>query len=157
MGANFVNNIYTWHFFGLTMPYKTGICRISDNTHTNPPVNFPAVTNVIFNGCNVSLDPSIDSLIDWWIERVSERVSRWVSSDWWCDCLAAWLSMSQTHFIRSMRIWVSHNISSQDIHSRFIKADLWSSKKGIRFLWKQINGGHLFKAKEITKELTAFA
>ena len=46
------------------MPYKTGIYRISDNTHTNPPFNFPAVTNVIFNGCNVSLDPSIDWLID---------------------------------------------------------------------------------------------
>ena len=63
------------------MPYKTGICRISDNTHTNPRVNFPAVANVIFNGCNVSLDPSIDSLIDELREGVSEWVGEWVVID----------------------------------------------------------------------------
>ena len=71
---------------------------ISDNTHTNPPVNFPEVTNVIFNACNVSLDPSIDWLIDWLIGELCEWVTRRASGDWWCDCLPVWLSMQSNSF-----------------------------------------------------------
>ena len=139
---------------------------IPDNTHTNPPANFLAVTNVIFNVCNVSTDPSIDWLtdrlidwlIDWLIERASECVSRRVSSDLWCECLAVWLSMKSKSFYKLFHKNLSkpwHIVTRYplSLHQSWFIIE----QKGRRFLVKQINKGHLFKTKKITKELTAYA
>ena len=160
--------IYTWYFFGSTMLYKAGISRklaaVSNQKECiNPPANFLAVTNVIFNVCNVSMDPSIDwltdRLIDWLIDWLSgEWVSRRVSSEWWCDCLAVWLSMKSKSFYKLFHKNLSkpwHIVTRYplSLHQSWFIIE----QKGRRFLVKQINKGHLFKTKKITKELTAFA
>ena len=144
MGAKFVNSIYPIFFWchrcylrqvylGSLQQYRirwniliSNHC-ISDNMHINPPVNFPELTNVIFNVCNVSLDPMIDWLIgwliDWLTEWVSECLGEWVLIDDVTACFCDY-QRSQTQFIRcSIRIWVSHDISSRDIRYRYIQAN----------------------------------
>ena len=112
---------------------------ISDNTQTNPPVNFPELTNVIFNVCNVSLDPLIDWLIDGLIDcligLLSEWVTRWASGDWWCDYLPMWLSTKSNSFYTLLH----KNLSKPwHIFTRYplslYQSQLIIEGKGIKFL-----------------------
>ena len=92
---------------------------ISDKYAHKSARHFPSGHKIMWNlMCATYL--WIHRSIDWLIEWVSEWVSNYDVTAWPSD-----YHWNQTHFILySVIIWVSHDISSQDIHSRFIKADL---------------------------------
>ena len=129
---------------------------VSDNTHTDPPVNFPKVTN-LYLMCVTYLwiHPFINWSIDWLIGELCEWVTRWGSGDWWCDCFPVWLSMKSNSFYTLL-----HKNLKKPWHivTRYPLSlyQSWSiiKWKGIRFFLKNRSTKDTFlKAKKSSKSL----